>query len=384
MLRKRLLPPLLALLLLLSACGGGAQSTATQNYSAQDILMAMLGAAPEGSEEGLVCYTESDEVSAYLSDYYHLDETSYQDAAVACLSGARAFELAVLGVTTEDSRNAVLDGLHSYVEDRRAAFTGYLPEQAALLDNVIYFDAGDFIILIVSEDPDGVTDALYLYFEVMSNAAGASTDDDSVQILPNGRIAYTAPGIDDMTIYDTTAILSAWAAQDPSSLSDYDRTIYDKASAVLFDLLADNMTDYQREKAIYQWVVTNVSYDYDHYKDRDQLSPDSSTPYGSLVNGKGICLGFATTFQLLMDMADMECITVVGASYYSSEDHAWNQVRLNGEWYCVDSTWDTGIDDPDQWSFFNVTSGRMAATDHQWDYDAVPEATATDHGDPFS
>ena len=61
-------------------------------------------------------------------------------------------------------------------------------------------------------------------------------------------------------------------------------------------------------------------------------------------------------------------------------------VRLDGEWYCVDVTWD----DPSSWEdvpanmwdrthhrFFNVTSDWMRETDHQWEYLYVPEATAT-------
>ena len=92
-----------------------------------------------------------------------------------------------------------------------------------------------------------------------------------------------------------------------------------------------------------------------------------------------MCLGFASTFQLLMDMAGVECLTVVGAAFDSREDHAWNMVRLDGEWYCVDATWDTGVPEG-YWSYFNVTSDYMAATDHQWDYASVPEATANDGG----
>ena len=58
-------------------------------------------------------------------------------------------------------------------------------------------------------------------------------------------------------------------------------------------------------------------------------------------------------------------------------------VRLDGEWYCVDVTWD----DPTMGNgntnsvvrhrYFNVTSQHMRDTDHQWDYLYVPEATAT-------
>ena len=101
------------------------------------------------------------------------------------------------------------------------------------------------------------------------------------------------------------------------------------------------------------------------------------------MGGYGNCLGYSTTFQLLMDLCDVECITVVGAAFDSMEDHAWNMVRLDGEWYCVDVTWD----DPTMGNgntnsvvrhrYFNVTSQHMRDTDHQWDYLYVPEATAT-------
>ena len=104
------------------------------------------------------------------------------------------------------------------------------------------------------------------------------------------------------------------------------------------------------------------------------------------MEGYGICLGYATTFQLLMDLAGVECITVVGASYGSTSDHAWNLVRLEGEWYGVDPTWN----DPASWEdvpesdwdwthhrHFNVTSDSLRQSNHQWDYLNVPEAEGT-------
>ena len=41
-----------------------------------------------------------------------------------------------------------------------------------------------------------------------------------------------------------------------------------------------------------------------------------------------------------------------------------------------------GFDTSKLFSYFNVTSDWMAQTDHQWDYEDVPEATAEDHGRP--
>ena len=57
------------------------------------------------------------------------------------------------------------------------------------------------------------------------------------------------------------------------------------------------------------------------------LQPKAGT---ILVEGQAICMGYANTFQLFMDLLDIPCITVIGASSGSREDHAWNLVQLDG------------------------------------------------------
>ncbi len=199
-----------------------------------------------------------------------------------------------------------------------------------------------------------------------------------------GRILFTDPEKNDMTVYDTAAIMEAWRNRDASGLGMYDRAIYDAAETVLAQILTDGMSDFEKEQAIYAWLTWNVIYDWTMTDPKVETGRDSFTPYGSLVNRQAVCLGFASAFQLLMNMADLECITVVGAAFESTKDHAWNMVRLDGVWVCADPTWDirsSRTTDPewehwgiDSWAFFNVTSDYMAETDHQWDYGAVPEA----------
>lgn len=149
------------------------------------------------------------------------------------------------------------------------------------------------------------------------------------------------------------------------------------------------MTDLEMETAAYGWLVDNVNYDWTLQDALAETDRRSYGPYGGLVNRAAVCLGYAASFQLLMDMSGVECITVVGACFNSTGDHAWNMVKLNGEWYCVDVTWDDPVFSgnpvfyPSQWlterhhKYFNVTSDYMRETDHQWDYDNTPEATAT-------
>ena len=153
---------------------------------------------------------------------------------------------------------------------------------------------------------------------------------------------------------------------------------------MLGELITDDMTDFQKELAVHDWIVEHGSYDQTvHSNPGHSGRTGYRDPYGILVGGYGNCMGYSTTFQLLMDLCDVECITVVGAAFDSMEDHAWNMVKLDGEWYCVDVTWD----DPTMGNgntnsvirhrYFNVTSDRMRESDHQWDYLYVPEATAT-------
>lgn len=110
--------------------------------------------------------------------------------------------------------------------------------------------------------------------------------------------------------------------------------------------------------------------------------PDNDNPYGFLTGRKGICLGYASTFQLLMDLSGIECLTVEGNSHGGTEDHAWNLVKLEEEWYAVDVTWDDPVASftiPASLAhmYFNVTSDFLRRNDHFWDPEGVPEASGT-------
>ena len=192
-----------------------------------------------------------------------------------------------------------------------------------------------------------------------------------------------------MTLYDTTAIKEAWETGDDSGLSEKEAAVLAWCRETWEVQCIEGRSDIQKEILLHGLLVRVGSYDQTvHDPNTPMGREDNTNPYGLLIRGYGICLGYATTFQLLMDLAGVECITVVGASSSSNNDHAWNMVKLEGEWYCVDPTWDDPtISDPSAYSrvelaqrqhrYFNVTSDHMRQTDHQWDYENVPEATAT-------
>ena len=376
---KRLAGLFLSLALLLSACvsptRGGALSQSAP--SADQVARAVLSACgvEAGEMQTLADQTGGSPPENYLTALYHLPDGSWEDYAVYLSSPAQAFEVAVFRLTPQADPDAVAAGLEAYRQGRQDTFTGYDPEQAALAANglVLRSAGGDYAALLICPDPGAAREAFYAALE---QGAPASTPAPSATADPAaGRTPYVDPERDDMTLYDTTSILTAWESGDTSPLSPYDRAIYTRAAQVLDAEVTGDMDDLERERAIYAWLTSHVAYDQTHNSLFSVTPRESYTPYNPLVEGIGVCLGFASTFQLLLDMAGVECITVVGASSGSRRDHAWNMVRLDGAWYCVDATWDVGRDET-LWSYFNVTSDYMAATDHQWDYASVPEATA--------
>ena len=397
---KRLLT-LTLVLLLLSGCKGNIAANPPaadpQSLSTENLLQQLLTAVPEHSENPV--FLSDEQLNACLL-IYGIDSSLVQSCSVVWLGAARVFELAVIDLYTPSY--AAEDALLSYIKQRQGDFTGYAPDQAEIAANGRLFAAGGDcrLILALTEDASavlhtlqniGYTDAIEISAprewesqptpsaEPESPASSTPTEEEPEFKLPHGWYPYTDPKTDNMAIFKNGPILTAWETGDTGKLLPKNKAVYDRCAEIISQCITDDMTDYEKEAAIYQWLTQNVAYDWRH-QDRFQTTPrESYQPYGALVDGTAVCLGFATTFQLFMDLLDIECITVVGAAFNSEENHAWNMVKLGDEWYCTDATWDMG-ESSRYWRYFNVTSDHMAKSDHQWDYANIPMATATDGG----
>jgi hypothetical protein len=79
---------------------------------------------------------------------------------------------------------------------------------------------------------------------------------------------------------------------------------------------------------------------------------------------------------MLMDMLEIPCKSIFSEDF-TGEEHAWNMVEIEDEWYYVDVTWDDPVPDeenrPVRHKYFNVTEDYMALK-HVWDSTGLPEA----------
>lgn len=170
-------------------------------------------------------------------------------------------------------------------------------------------------------------------------------------------------------------IVKAYKAKDPSTLTDEkEEYIYNCAVSVIKDNINISMTDFEKTKAIHDYIILNTQYDTDSFNELKAENPDSASPYGLFKNGKAICLGYTLTFQLLCQMAEIECITIHATSN-GGEEHGWNMIKLDNNWYHVDTTWDDPLPDQEgrlMYDYFCVADLFMKMTGHEWDSSKYP------------
>lgn len=147
--------------------------------------------------------------------------------------------------------------------------------------------------------------------------------------------------------------------------------LYEAVKMILDSVITEGMSDYEKELAIHDYLVTHCKYS------EDPVMPSGSDvyrAYGALVNQDAVCNGYAEALQLLFMCAGIKSEFVIGTA--GGVDHAWNLVQLNGKWYHLDATWDDPL--PDQGEntlhpFFNVTDDIMAQN-HTWNTEDYPAA----------
>ena len=117
-------------------------------------------------------------------------------------------------------------------------------------------------------------------------------------------------------------------------LAEYCYELEAKANAVAREA-SKRQGDREKLKYVHDYLVNNCDYDYSS-KNSATTKP-AHTAYGCLIDHKAVCSGYSDAFMLIVKKLGFECGTVSGIA---TESHAWNYVRLGGNYYWVDVTWD--------------------------------------------
>lgn len=171
-----------------------------------------------------------------------------------------------------------------------------------------------------------------------------------------------------LTYWDCYPIVEAFQKSDTTTLSATQLELFDKYYDILGTCTSNSYTDYENLLVIHDYLVSNVEF--------GENSDGVDGAYGALIKGKAKCAGYTESFKTLLDMLDIENKVVKG--YKDGEEHVWNLIKLDGEWYHVDVTLNDLASSAEAVShkYFNLTDADMGL-DHIWDAEAYPQAAGT-------
>ena len=151
-----------------------------------------------------------------------------------------------------------------------------------------------------------------------------------------------------------------------------------RASEWLLDIPSD-ASEYDKVKAVYEKII--------FFTDYDLNASDNQNIASVFLGNSSVCQGYAKATQYLLNHLGVMC-TLVQGTVDTGEAHAWNLVRVDGDYYYVDTTWGdasyrmedgSGQEELPEinYDYLCVTTQELLRTHRIESVVAMPECTAT-------
>jgi transglutaminase-like putative cysteine protease len=284
----------------------------------------------------------TDDLTAYFDDFKYLFGADYTGSETV----------------TKESQPTVEDETeYSYSPVTSANVSSY-DEWIAALDNCVY-QLGDSVTLTIygySEDKYNIKDLPY-----------------DIAISSNGRKFFGYANITYSFTYTSNFRLIATqrCSDNYSKLTDSEKAAYDKLQAVAQSISSAHSGQFDREKAIHDYLTMNYAYAVGSTSEER-----SHSIVGFTEDGKGVCEAYADAFTLIGRMCGLEVMRVNGT--LNNVGHGWNIVKIGDDYYHIDVTSDDPVPDgvaPQSYKYFNLTDSEILK-DHTITSKDLPACTA--------
>lgn len=145
--------------------------------------------------------------------------------------------------------------------------------------------------------------------------------------------------LDYSSIKDSRSLITAY---DNGAQGSYEQALeLENHVKEIVDSFPKGLSELELEKLVYKYVKDNMYYSED-------IKEPSVYGYDAIMNGWGVCGDYSEAFALIANHAGIETYNC------SSENHAWNIVKIDGVYYHCDALWD---EDVAEWNYFNKSTG---------------------------
>lgn len=173
---------------------------------------------------------------------------------------------------------------------------------------------------------------------------------------------------------DEFLIDCALTTGDTSLLTEDYLNTYNKVINLADRLKGD--TEEETVKNIHDYLVLNHAYP-TYFRDTEELHRLADT----IDTNYCVCDGYAKCFYFLCKASGIDVLLVHGDASSSpnrSELHSWNKVKIDGEWYNMDVTWDDPCPDKPGETGYNYycLTDETISVNHIWDNTSYPAATS--------
>lgn len=189
-------------------------------------------------------------------------------------------------------------------------------------------------------------------------------------------------------------------------LSQRQSEISEESNNIVNSVTSADMSDEEKCRAFYNYFNAHTAYDDNALAEAEKHNytkgegwkdaEDAFNAYGIIVNKTGVCQSYALSYKLLCHLGGIEAKVITG---YLNDTlpHAWNAVKLDGEWYQTDCTnnetncgipfflYEAGEDDiamtgytEDKLYELDLAAGHFAAADSDREYYTANDLCAAD------
>ncbi len=216
------------------------------------------------------------------------------------------------------------------------------------------YDAGAFGSLTITIDPTAAdktkftemeSDPYFVSKQINRGIIAAVYDNPLVGFYIS--TSQPATGITHEGGYSSITFTVNKIADYSSTMAAYKTEMTTKINEIITPILSAAAAS--KVTSLHNTVANTLAYDKEHMSSGDPTASLIRSAYTALCGDhKVVCEGYAKMFKALCDACDVPCLIVTGeaGTTGSFENHMWNYVKVDDQWYLVDCTWDDQQDGP--------------------------------------